>query len=139
MHYLYGELNILRALDEAEFWKHQESEHTDLIPAITPGLEPQYLHRLEQFGRDLRRMEAEAVKYIASVTRSGGHVSGPLRAQMLGFINSCVEQSKAFVGLMNEMLQNSHAVQTNQVSQNVIHHMIRESMYFIGIDQLMLQ
>jgi len=138
MQYYYGEKNIARALDEAEFWKHQEKEHAGLIPAVTPGLEPHYVQRLAQFGVDLGAMNAEAVKYIASITRSKGMVPRELKRQMRDFIRLSVEQSQNFAALMTEMLSDSKAVRDNQTSQTVIHHMIRESQYFIGIDQLIL-
>ena len=138
MRFYYGEQNVLRALDEAEFWKHQETEHAGLIPIVTPDLEPQYVHRLEQFGVELSSMQAEVVKYIESVTRSKGVVSRALKWEMRDVVKRCIEQSKEFVGLMTEMLQNSHAVQKSQPSQTVIRHMIRESQYFIGIGQLIL-
>ena len=138
MRYYYGEKNILRALDEAEFWKHQEAEHADLIPAVTPNLEEQYVHRLGEFSLQLRQTQSEAVKFIASYTRSKGMVGQELKTQMLNLIKTCVDQSKNFVALMNELLQNSQAVRTNPTSQSVIHHMIRESQYFIGIDQLII-
>ena len=138
MQFYYGRQNILRALDEAEFWKHQEKDHAGLIPAVTPDLEPKYVQRLEQFEVELGDMNAEAVKYIASITRSKGMVSRELRLQMLNLVKRCVEQSKSFTEFMTEMLDNSHAVRSNQTSQTVIHHMIRESKYFIGIDQLIL-
>ena len=138
MHYYYGEKNILRALDEAEFWKHQEKEHAGLIPVVTPGLEPQYVQQLKQYEVELGQANAEAAKYITSYTRSKGAVPRELRAQMLGFVRQCVEQSQHFVAFMAELLQSSQAVHASQPSQNVIHHMIRESQYFIGIDQLMI-
>jgi len=138
MQYYYGEQNILRALDEAEFWKHQEAEHAGLIPLVTPNLEVQYVQRLEQLGIDLHQMNAEATKYIASITRSQGMVSYELSAQMLNFVQRCVEQSTHFVEFMTALLRHSQAVHSNPSSQEVINHMIRESQYFIGIDQLIL-
>ena len=138
MQYYYGEQNILRALDEAEFWKHQEAEHTDLIPVVTQGLESNYVQRLEQYGTEMRQLNAETVKYIASITRSKGMVSRELKIQMQSLVKQCVEQSRHFVGFMTEMLHNSHAVRSNKTSQSLIHHMLRESQYFIGIDQLIL-
>jgi CRISPR/Cas system-associated protein Csm6 len=138
MRYYYGGRNILRALDEAEFWKHQEMEHAGLIPVVTPGLEPEFTQRLEQFGIELGRMNAEAVKYIESGARSKGMAGREMKAQMLDFVKRCVAQSQNFSDFMEELLKESHAVQANPPSQTVIHHMIRESQYFIGIDQLML-
>ena len=138
MRFYYGEQNILRALDEAEFWKHQEAEHAGLIPAVTPELEPQYVQRLAQFGNELARMNAEAVKYIESIIRSKGMVSRVLKTQMLRFIKECVEQSGCFCAFMEELLENSNAVRSSNTSQTVLRHMIRESQYFIGIDQLII-
>ena len=138
MRFLYGDQNILRALDEAEFWKHQEAEHAAMIPIIAPGLENQYVHQLEQFGNELSLMNAEVVKHIESVTRSGGSVSHALRMQMLNVIKKCIEQSQNFIQLLEDILQNSDAVRINKPAQTVVHHQIRESKYFIGIDQLII-
>jgi len=138
MQYYYGEQNLLRALDEAAFWKHQEKEHTGLIPLVTPNLEAQYVHQLEQLGNEIGTTYAETLKYVTSITRSKGRVSRELKMQMANLIRQCIEQSKHFVALMTEMLKNSQAVHASPASQEVIHHMIRESQYFIGIDQLVL-
>ena len=139
MQYYYGSQNILRALDEAEFWKHQEAEHAGLIPVVTPGLEPEYVQQLEQFGAAFNTMNAEAAKYIQSVNRSKGMISRELNRQMVDFVGQCVGQSQSFVALLTEMLQNSHAVISNATAPTLLNHMIRESQYFIGIDQLILQ
>jgi len=138
MQFYYGEQNILRALDEAEFWKHQETEHAGLIPVVVPNLEPQYVSKLEYLGNEFNRMQAEVAKYIASLTRSKGVVSRELHVQMLNLIKQCLEQSNNFCKLLDDMVRNSHAVRTNQPAQVVIPHMIRESSYFIGIAQLIL-
>jgi len=128
----------LRALEEAEFWKRQEAEHAGLIPEVTPDLEPQYVQRLERFGNELEWMNAEAAKFIESVTRSKGAVGGELKKQMLGLVKRCAEQSGDFIKFMAELLQNSRAVRADKAAQTVIRHMIRESQYFIGIGQLVL-
>lgn len=138
MRFYYGEQNILRTLDEAEFWKHQETEHAAMVPVVTPGLEHRYIQKLEQFVSELSAMHAEVVKYAESATRSRGMVSRDMRARMFELVKKCIEQSEAFTEFLEEMLQNSNAVRSNQASQTVIHHQIRESKYFIGIDQLIL-
>jgi len=139
MQFYYGEQNILRAFDEAEFWKLQESEHAELIPLVTPGLEPEYVAKLGQFRIDFSDMHAEAIGYIASITRSKGMVGRELKMQMLSFIKKCVEQSQSFVEFIDSLLISSHAVRNNPSSQEVIRHMIRESQYFVGIARLILQ
>jgi len=138
MQYYYGEQNLLRALDEAEFWKHQEAEHAGLIPVVTPNLEPQYVQKLEWFGAELSQTNAEAAKYIESITRSKGSVNRDMKAQILALIKKSVAQSQSFTDLMADMLQKSQAVRASKPSQTVIPHMIRESQYFVGIDQLIL-
>ena len=138
MQFYYGEQNILRALDEAEFWKHQEAEHAALVPVVAPNLEPQYVAKLEQFGNELNRMQAEAAKYVESIARSKGNVSPELKMQMLNVIKQCLEQSNSFCKLLEDILRNSAAVRANKPAQTTIAHMIRESSYFIGIGQLIL-
>ena len=136
MRFLYGEQNILRALDEAEFWKHQESEHATLVPIVTPNLESHYVQILEKFNNELSAMQAEAVKFIESAVRSRGFVDRQLKTNGANFIKQCISQSENFTNLLEEMLQNSQAVHSSQPSQTVIKHMVRESKYFIGIAQL---
>lgn len=41
--YYYGYKNLLRVLDEVEFWKRQETEHTVVIREIAPDLEARYV------------------------------------------------------------------------------------------------
>jgi len=139
MQFYYGDQNILRALDEAEFWKMQESEHADLIPLVTPTLEPEYVTLLHQYRIAFSDTQAETISYIASITRSKGMVGRELKMQMLQFIKECIEQSQSFVEFIDSLLTNSHAVKGNPSSQEVIRHMIRESRYFVGIAQLILQ
>ena len=139
MQFYYGAQNILRALDEAEFWKRQEADHTDLIPIVTPNLEAPHVKALAQFGKEMSKLNEETMKYVESVVRSEGAVSPELKAQMLDLIALCVEQSQKFVDFMEGLLNNSQAVRANPPSVAVIHHMIRESQYFIGIAQLILQ
>jgi len=138
MRFYYGERNVLRALDEAEFWKHQEAEHTDLIPVVTPNLEPDYAARLIKLGIEMRDLQSEVVKYIESSVRDGRTVGRDLYSQIMNLLSACVTQSNDFVTLMNDMLHHSHAVLAAAHSQDVIHHMIRESQYYIGIGQLIL-
>ena len=138
MQYYYQEQSVSRALDEAEFWKHQEIEHTSVIQLVTPNLEENYVEGLNLFEQMFSATHAELVKYIESVTRSGGRYSNTLNNEMLQVIKAAVRQSENFVEYLTEMLRESQAVQANSASQTVINHIIRESQYFIGIDQLIL-
>ena len=139
MQFYYGSQNLLRALDEAEFWKHQESEHAGLIPIVTPGLEEEYIHRLEHFSIGFTYIGTKIVRYLESVVRSGGTIGEDICQKIVELVNECVEQSKSFVEFLLELLKNSKAVHHSTASQVVVNHMMRESQYFIGIDQLILQ
>lgn len=47
--YEYGHLLPLRTLEEIRFWKEQEKEHTLVIRALVPDLEPPYVKLLEEW------------------------------------------------------------------------------------------
>ena len=50
MQFYYGNKMVHRVLDEAEFWKQQEAEHTVVIREVVPNLEQRFVRQLEQFG-----------------------------------------------------------------------------------------
>lgn len=138
MQFYYGKQNLLRALDEAEFWIHQQAEHTTVIQLVTPGLETEFAKRLKEFERDFNSTHSELIKYTESVVRSIGMFRNNLRVEMINLINQSILQSEQFNELLGKVLQKSEAVQKSTSSQIVINHIIRESQYFIGIDQLIL-
>ena len=70
MNFFYGDKNLLRVLDEAEFWKHQESEHVTVIETIVPGLENQYVSKLNDFQLMFTNTQGEAVKLIEIVVET---------------------------------------------------------------------
>ena len=138
MQFYYGSKNILRALDEAEFWKRQEAEHTAVIRAVTPKLERMYIEKLKDFEKEFNATYGNLVRYVQSVIRSKDSISYELEEQMIEIIKYSIYQSKIFVEFLEVMLNQSKAVQENITSQTVINHIIRESQYFIGIDQLII-
>ncbi len=138
MQYYYGERNLLRALDEAEFWKHQEIEHTTVIQKIVPNLEQKYMQELMQFQNELSKTHAELVKLIESAVRSKGAFSNAKKLDMVDVIKKSLVESQKFVEFMQELIEYSEAVKPNEFAKTVLHHQIRESQYFIGIDELIL-
>lgn len=139
MQFYYGEKNILRALDEAEFWKHHEAEHTVVIQLVTPDLEPEYVSTLKEFERSFGDAYGDVIKYIQSITRSKGEITKKTEHEILECIKCCILQSERFVKFLDYIMQNSAAVKNNNSAQTVIYHIIRESKYFIGIDRLILE
>lgn len=128
----------LRILDEAEFWKHQEEEHTVVIRELVAGLEPEFIHALEQWEAALNETRHQVLRYIESVNRSGNQVSDQLYQQVLQLTAFCLDQSIQFVQLCQQIKTQSVAIKSNLTAKVVLNHIIRESEYFIGIAQVLL-
>ncbi len=139
MQYYYGDKTFLRVLDEAEFWKHQESEHTVVIRKIASGLEDKYVKQLQDWKLALSQAQATAVKYIEAVIRSGSYISPQLEQQIVQFINFCIRQSQDFIIFLNLISSKSTAIRDNPVATTVVDHIRRESEYFIGIATVAMQ
>jgi hypothetical protein len=136
--FYYGDKNLLRVLDEVEFWKRQESEHTVVIRQVVTNLEAQYVRLLQEWELAFAQTEGVAVQYIETIIRSNFNISNTLKQQIIQFISYACNQSQKFIEFLNEMAANSNAVRGNQVAQVVINHIRRESEYFIGIVQAFL-
>ena len=138
MQFYYGERNLSRALDEAEFWKHQEAEHTVVIRQIVPNLEPRFVMQLQQFEQAFHQAKGLVVSYIETLVRSRGNISRSMQEQIKMILEKAIEQSQQFIKLLNQILSESEAVRANPVAPVVINHIRRESEYFIGISQAVL-
>lgn len=139
MKHYYGDKMFLRALDEAEFWKRQESEHTVVIRNIVPGLEEEYVRQLQNWEQALSQTQATAERYMEAVIRSGSCISPQLQQQIMQFINFCICQSQEFVQFLNLISSRSAVIRDNPVVLVVIDHIRRESEYFIGIAIAVIQ
>jgi type III secretion system FlhB-like substrate exporter len=138
MQYYYGNQMPLRILDEAEFWKHQEEEHTVVIRELTPNLEQSYVDALKQWEAALAQTHQQVVRYIESLVRLGAYVPNELYHQVLQLISFCLEQSQSFIQLCQQIQTQSNAVSQNPTAKVVLNHIIRESEYFTGIAQALL-
>lgn len=128
----------LRILDEAEFWKHQEEEHTVVIRQLMSGLEQEFVEALKQWEAALAQTHQLVIRYIESIIRSGTYVPDRLYGQVYQLIRYCLEQSLLFVKLCEQIKATSAAIQSNPTAKVVLNHIIRESEYFIGISQVLL-
>lgn len=133
MRFFYGDKNIIRALDEAEFWKHQESEHTDVIREVTPDLEEEYVTKLEEYKEIFDSTHARIVQFIETAINCQNILSPENYQGIINIINLAVAQSKVFVDFLTMLLRESNAVKNNPSAAVVINHIRRESEYFIGI------
>lgn len=138
MQFYYGQQMPLRILDEAEFWKHQEAEHTVVIRELVAGLEQSFVEALQKWEEALSTTHQQIVRYIESVVRAGTYLSNELYQQVLHLVSFCLQQSVAFIQLCQQLKTDSAAVRQNKTAKVVLNHIIRESEYFVGIAQLLL-
>ncbi|MBL4951908.1 DUF2935 domain-containing protein [Neobacillus sp. OS1-32] len=138
MQFYYGQQMPLRILDEAEFWKHQEEEHTVVIRELVSELEPEFVDALKKWEQALAETNQQVVRFIESVVRSGYQISDQLHQQVMQLVAYCLQQSESFIALCQQIKTHSAAVSSNHTAKVVLVHIIRESEYFIGIAQALL-
>lgn len=138
MKFFYGDKNLLRMLDEADFWKLQESEHTVVIREITPDLEKVYVDKLKEWQEAFSQTRGVVIRYIETVVRAGEAIDQTLEKQIVELIKFCIDQSQQFINFLNMLAAESSAVNSNTIALSVVAHIRRESEYFIGIAQTIL-
>ena len=69
LQFYYGQQMPLRILDEAEFWKHQEEEHTVVIRELVSNLEEEYVEALKEWEKTLGETHKQVIRFIESVRR----------------------------------------------------------------------
>jgi type III secretion system FlhB-like substrate exporter len=138
LQYYYGNQMPLRILDEAEFWKHQEEEHTVVIRELVTNLEQNFVEALKQWEVALGQTHQQVIRYIESLVRLGAYVPNELYHQVLQLVSFCLQQSQVFIQLCEQIKTQSNAVSQNPTAKVVLNHIIRESEYFTGIAQALL-
>lgn len=133
MRFCYGDQNHLRILEEAEFWKRQEGEHTVVIREIVANLEEEYVEQLEECQKALNAMENTIVQFIERLLRSHCPITPELVGQIVHLTQTTLQQSQMFVNLLNTIIRESMAARDNMIAMVVINHIIRESEYYMGI------
>jgi hypothetical protein len=138
MQYYYDDKMPLRILDEGEFWKLQEAEHTDVIQALVPNLEPHFVQALKSWEQAFSRTQAKFVQYIETVVRSGQNLNPQFYSQVLQLVQFAKQESEQFITLLNLLGTDSQPLRQNPTAIVVLNHIRRESEYFIGIAQALL-
>lgn len=133
MRFIYGDNNAMRALDEVEFWKHQEGEHTDVIQEISPDLEEEYISKLNEYKEIFNSTEARITQYIETLVNYNGALTSEIIQYIMQLIDISTRQSQVFVNFIGDMLKNSEAIKNNPMAVVVANHIRRESEYFIGL------
>jgi hypothetical protein len=124
-------------LDEVEFWKRQESEHTVVIRTLAPDLEQKFVHALTEWEVALSQMEALSLRYIETVGRAECRVPDDIQAHIRHLVHYALQQSEMFLHLLIQIKTESRAAK-NPVFNTVLDHIRRESEYFIGVAQTIL-
>ncbi|WP_028784731.1 DUF2935 domain-containing protein [Thalassobacillus devorans] len=138
MQFYYGHQMPLRVLDEAEFWKHQEEEHTVVIRELVPNLEQNYVQALTQWEKDFAVAHQQVVRYIETVNRSKGQVTANLYQDIMQLVSFCLLQSQQFINFCRSLMEESEPISNNPTAKVVLNHIMVESEYFIGIAQTIL-
>lgn len=129
----YGDQNILRILEEADFWKRQEGEHVDVILEVLPDLEEDFVKQLIKSKEVFNSTEATIVKYTENVIRSKDYINPIIHQDIYQLIDITVCQSQMFVKLIGDIIKESAAVKNQPLPVTVLNHIRRESKYYIGI------
>jgi hypothetical protein len=138
MQFYYGGQLPLRILDETEFWKQQEAEHTTVIRELVKGLEEKYVKKLKEWEKACWQTHQQVLSYIETVNRSTGQISSELYQQIFSLVRFCLQQSASFIAFCHELLENSEPIRSNPTAQVVMRHIIDESEYFVGIARTIL-
>ncbi|TFJ92222.1 DUF2935 domain-containing protein [Lentibacillus salicampi] len=138
MQFYYGNQMPLRVLDETEFWKQQEAEHTVVMRELVTNLEETYVAALKRWKVELEASHQHVRRFIESVIRSHNTISPALHKQVLELVSFCLQESVAFIQFCRQVKNDSSAVSDNQTAKVVIDHIVDESEYFIGIAQTIL-
>ncbi|WP_458414655.1 DUF2935 domain-containing protein [Schinkia sp. CFF1] len=137
MQFYYGQQMPLRVLDEAEFWKDQEKEHTIVIRVALGNLEKKYVDALKEWEQALTKTHQTVVSYVETVNRSQ-YVYEQLQQQVMQLVTHCLNESTQFIELVRQIKIYSAAAKDNTIATTILDHIIRESEYFIGISRTIL-
>lgn len=134
MLFVYGPFLPVRILEEIRFWKQQEAEHTEVIQAIIPNLEADYVRLLEEWKPIFEGTEAAADKLLQYALATPHAATSPeVIRQTERLLRASCQQSQEFIRHLEYMLKHSAAVKSVPLAPVVLLHIIRESAYFLEV------
>ncbi|MGG3455848.1 Fe-Mn family superoxide dismutase [Paenibacillus rhizolycopersici] len=134
MLFVYGPFLPVRILEEIRFWKQQEAEHTEVIQAIVPGLEANYVQLLEEWKPIFEGTQTAADRLLQYALATPSAASSPeVVRQTERLLQASFQQSREFIRQLEIMLNHSHAVKMVPLAPVVLQHIIRESAYFLEV------
>ncbi|MGO4532222.1 Fe-Mn family superoxide dismutase [Paenibacillus sp. 2TAF8] len=135
----YGHLLPLRTLEEIRFWKEQEKEHTLILRALVPDLEPSYVKLLEDWEAAFANSERVANQLIKQLLPATQPPAPYIMRSIDQLVQTSQHQSREFIKQLYIMLEQSAAVRAVPLAQTFILHIIRESEYFLGVLETLSQ
>ncbi|MDU5141030.1 MAG: Fe-Mn family superoxide dismutase [Paenibacillus dendritiformis] len=133
MEYIYGSLMPVRVLEEIVFWKKQEREHIEVILAIVPQLEPEYVQVLREWQPVFTKTEEAASAWLQFILSQGGSTPADTMHKIELLLKASVYQSEQFVKHLETMKQYSRAVKSVPLAPIVFDHIADESVYFLNV------
>ncbi|RCX16215.1 Fe-Mn family superoxide dismutase [Fontibacillus phaseoli] len=134
MLFVYGPYLPVRILEEIRFWKEQEAEHTDVIKAIIPTLEPNFVKLLDEWKQVFSSTQEAADRLLQhGVTSEDAACDPQLIKETERILEASFRQSKEFIRQLYFILDQSAAAKSIPLAKTVLLHIIRESEYFLGV------
>lgn len=134
MLFVYGPYLPVRILEEIRFWKEQETEHTDVIKAIVPGLEPNFVKLLDEWKQVFASTQQAADQLLQFGVSSKEAACDPwLIKETERLLEASFRQSQEFIRQLYIILDLSAAAKSVPLAKTVLLHIIRESEYFLGV------
>ncbi|MEF2966147.1 Fe-Mn family superoxide dismutase [Paenibacillus sp. M1] len=134
MQFVYGPYLPVRILEEIRFWKQIEKEHTEVIKAVVPDLEPFYVKLLDEWKQVFATTQEAADQLLSYAVSSKEASCDPqLVKETERILEASVRQSREFIRQLYFMLDQSAAVKAVPVARILLLHIIRESEYFLGV------
>lgn len=134
---VYNTFMPFRIMEEIRFWKMREKENVHMLLQLPTGLEPQYVQLLTAWQDVLHKTETAVHGRIATAIQSQAatpHTHQSVKETM----KQAVKQSEDLSQHLHELTKRSAALSTHPLMKTIIHHLIRESDYFIGIFRSLL-
>lgn len=132
MQLIYGPLMPVRVLEESAYWKQQEKKHTEVIRAIVPQLEPEYVQLLAQWEQVLSQTEDAARGQLRTALQQPDVLQPDQLQQLQELLRASVYQSEQFVQQLDAIKHNSQAVQHTEHAPVVFDHITERSQYFLN-------
>jgi Fe-Mn family superoxide dismutase len=121
----------MQLLEDIRYWKRQELEQTQVIRAVSPLLEPDYVKLLGEWEAVLSKMENTSDRLAEALMRSGDALSPQLEEQIAELMRISLLQSEQFADQLQAMRSDSAVIQDDPVTQKIILLLVRQSEYFL--------